>query len=67
MKKSIFYSLWQESKNVTQNVEALFCFRGRPQRTTSDFRGGGGTQLQTFADSRGGGVSGMQTSAYFLK
>ena len=31
------------------------------------FRGGGGTQLQTFADMRGGGVSGMQTSAFLEK
>ena len=44
-----------------------FRFRGRPQRTSAIFRGGGGTQLQTFADMRGGGVSGMQTSAFFLK
>ena len=39
--------------------------RGRPQRTSAIFRGGGGTQLQTFADVRGGGVSGMQTSTFF--
>jgi hypothetical protein len=26
---------------------------GRPQRTSALFRGGGGTQLQTFADFRG--------------
>ena len=38
--------------------------RGRPQRTSAAFRGGGGTQLQTFADMRGGGVPGMQTSAF---
>ena len=42
-------------------------FRGRPQRTSATFRGGGGTQLQTFADVRGGGVSGIQTSAFFKK
>ena len=41
--------------------------RGRPQRTSATFRGGGGTQLQTFADMRGGGVSGMQTSAFLEK
>ena len=41
--------------------------RGRPQRTSAIFRGGGGTQLQTFADMRGGGVSGMQTSAFLEK
>ena len=41
--------------------------RGHPQRTSAIFRGGGGTQLQTFADSRGGGVSGMQTSAFLKK
>ena len=39
--------------------------RGRPQRTSAIFRGGGGSKLQTFADSRGGGVSGLQTSAIF--
>ena len=46
-----------------KNVKHLI--RGRPQRTSAIFRGGGGTQLQTFADMRGGGVSGMQTSAFF--
>ena len=41
--------------------------RGRPQRTSAIFRGGGGSRLQTFADMRGGGVSGMQTSAFLEK
>ena len=41
--------------------------RGRPQRTSATFRGGGGTQLQTLADIRGRGVSGMQTSASLKK
>ena len=45
----------------------FFYCRGRPQRTSAIFRGGGGTQLQTFADMRGGGVSGMQTSAFLEK
>ena len=45
----------------------ISALRGRPQRTSAIFRGGGGTQLQTFADMRGGGVSGMQTSAFLEK
>ena len=45
----------------------LNTLRGRPQRTSAIFRGGGGTQLQTFADMRGGGVLGMQTSAFLEK
>ena len=48
----------------------MTCFiwaRGRLQRTSSTFRGGGGAQLQTFADIRGGGVSRMQTSAFKKK
>ena len=49
-------------------IEKSMCRgRGRPQRTSEIFRGGGGTQLQTFADMRAGGVSGMQTSAFLEK
>ena len=54
--------LHQISNSSTMKEESN---RGRPQRTSAIFRGGGGSKMQTFADSRGGGVSGLQTSAIF--
>ena len=41
-----------------------YYIRGRPQRTSAIFRGGGGVKLPTLADARGVGVSGAPTSAF---
>ena len=41
--------------------------RGRPQRTSAIFRGGGDTQLQTFADMRGGEGSQECRRLHFLQ
>ena len=40
---------------ILPNWCCLLSIRGRPQRTSAIFRGGGGSTLQTFADSRGEG------------
>ena len=38
----------------------VYVVRGRPQRTSAIFRGGGGTQLQTFADMKGEVLEGLR-------
>ena len=44
----------QKYSSIYIGEACKICLRGRPQRTSAIFRGGGGTQLQTFANSRGG-------------